>query len=332
MKSNHFSYFRVKNFKRFKDLEVKDIDQFNLVLGDNNVGKTSLLEALMVGNNPYHFVDKLAKNYYAKKHNRGGLFAIIDFYMNKGADENFITLISCSLETDKEDIYNLRLSPTENHLEILPSESGNIIELAYNTQVGDLPHIKSNLINAFETDLIAIEELYALKIQRDRSLRSKLVDGLGKLVDSISGLDITVVGNVPSFLVETYNSNYLVSLSAYGSGTQKCFEILVKTVHFSSNRLMIDEIDAGIHYSRMKDYWKVILQSAQENNVQIFATTHNRECIESYKSALMELGEDFQHKSRTITLKESPKDKSIKAYTNQYEVLEDALAVGNDLR
>jgi len=38
--------FNVKNFKRFKFFEVKDIGQFNLIVGDNNVGKTSFLEAL----------------------------------------------------------------------------------------------------------------------------------------------------------------------------------------------------------------------------------------------------------------------------------------------
>ena len=44
-KEQHLTYFKVENFKRFDSLELTDIGQFNLVVGDNNVGKTSLLES-----------------------------------------------------------------------------------------------------------------------------------------------------------------------------------------------------------------------------------------------------------------------------------------------
>ncbi len=50
MRNNHLTYFKVENFKKFDSLEVNDIGQFNLIVGDNNVGKTCLLEALLVDN------------------------------------------------------------------------------------------------------------------------------------------------------------------------------------------------------------------------------------------------------------------------------------------
>ena len=36
----------------------------------------------------------------------------------------------------------------------------------------------------------------------------------------------------------------------------------------SGKRLMIDEIDAGIHYSRFKIFWKTIIKAAKANNVK----------------------------------------------------------------
>ena len=45
--SRHLTYFKVENFKRFESFEMKDLGQFNLIVGDNNVGKTSVLEALL---------------------------------------------------------------------------------------------------------------------------------------------------------------------------------------------------------------------------------------------------------------------------------------------
>ena len=41
-----FEKVRVKNFKCFDDLTVEDLGTITLVVGDNNVGKTALLEAL----------------------------------------------------------------------------------------------------------------------------------------------------------------------------------------------------------------------------------------------------------------------------------------------
>ena len=47
MENKHLKYFKVENFKCFDSFEMDNIGQFNLIVGDNNVGKTSVLEALL---------------------------------------------------------------------------------------------------------------------------------------------------------------------------------------------------------------------------------------------------------------------------------------------
>ncbi|WP_294266775.1 ATP-binding protein [uncultured Chryseobacterium sp.] len=59
MKNQHLTYFKVENFKKFDSLEVKDIGQFNLIVGDNNVGKTILLEAISLKLSPKDFLGDL---------------------------------------------------------------------------------------------------------------------------------------------------------------------------------------------------------------------------------------------------------------------------------
>ena len=39
---------KIRNFKQFEDIRIKFSDQFNLIVGDNGVGKTSVLEAILV--------------------------------------------------------------------------------------------------------------------------------------------------------------------------------------------------------------------------------------------------------------------------------------------
>lgn len=47
-----FKHFIVKNFRGFAGLHLKDLDRINLIAGMNNTGKTALLEAIHLHNNP----------------------------------------------------------------------------------------------------------------------------------------------------------------------------------------------------------------------------------------------------------------------------------------
>jgi hypothetical protein len=47
-------------------------------------------------------------------------------------------------------------------------------------------------------------------------------------------------------------------LHDYGEGANKLFRILLQLTLCKGKRLMIDEIDAGIHHSRFAAFWKVI--------------------------------------------------------------------------
>src|SRR5690349_1523288 len=43
-----YSSFTIQNFRGFEHLEFNDLARINLIAGTNNVGKTSVLEALML--------------------------------------------------------------------------------------------------------------------------------------------------------------------------------------------------------------------------------------------------------------------------------------------
>jgi len=44
---------------------------------------------------------------------------------------------------------------------------------------------------------------------------------------------------------------------------------------------LFEEIENGLHHSVMKDFWLNVIAATIENDVQIFATTHSREMIQS---------------------------------------------------
>ena len=92
-------------------------------------------------------------------------------------------------------------------------------------------------------------------------------------------------------------------LDQYGEGANKLFRILVLLTLHKGKKLLIDEIDAGIHYSRFKKFWSIILEIALKDNTQIIATTHNEECIRYFTEVLNELGDKYQTKSRVVQMK-----------------------------
>ena len=59
MENNHLKTFEVSGFKKFTDLKIDNIGQFNLIVGDNNAGKTSILEALLFDENLNNFLHRL---------------------------------------------------------------------------------------------------------------------------------------------------------------------------------------------------------------------------------------------------------------------------------
>ena len=48
--------------------------------------------------------------------------------------------------------------------------------------------------------------------------------------------------------------------------------------------LLVDEIDTGLHYTVMEDMWRMVHERAAALSVQVFATTHSRDCYESLTS------------------------------------------------
>jgi AAA15 family ATPase/GTPase len=48
MNEQHLKHLYIQNFRPFEDLHIEKLKQINVTTGRNNVGKTALLEAVMI--------------------------------------------------------------------------------------------------------------------------------------------------------------------------------------------------------------------------------------------------------------------------------------------
>jgi hypothetical protein len=68
-------------------------------------------------------------------------------------------------------------------------------------------------------------------------------------------------------------------LPLLGEGTVTMADIITGIFEARNGVALFDEIENGIHYSVLPALWHQVGRAAKQANVQIFATTHSRECV-----------------------------------------------------
>jgi AAA15 family ATPase/GTPase len=92
--------------------------------------------------------------------------------------------------------------------------------------------------------------------------------------------------------------------------------------------LLIDEIENGIHYINLDKLREIILTISKQQNVQVFATTHSKECIESYARVAKKL----EDKDITFIKMTRLEDGSIMAGVRDYDMLQYTMRDGHEVR
>ncbi len=71
-----------------------------------------------------------------------------------------------------------------------------------------------------------------------------------------------------------------VPLGTLGEGVSR---ILALALHLATSRggfLLVDELENGLHWSIMPSVWRFLVETARAFDVQVFATTHSKDCLE----------------------------------------------------
>ena len=79
-----------------------------------------------------------------------------------------------------------------------------------------------------------------------------------------------------------------VPLKSLGDGAVRLFGVALALANSRDGFLVIDEAENGIHHSLQERFWRMVLETAEANNVQVLATTHSRDCVEGFARAATE--------------------------------------------
>ncbi len=77
-----------------------------------------------------------------------------------------------------------------------------------------------------------------------------------------------------------------VPLGSQGDGMRRILALSLSLIDSTGGFLLIDEIEAGLHWTVMRDMWRFVVRAARESSVQVFATTHSLDCVRGLASLL----------------------------------------------
>lgn len=86
-------------------------------------------------------------------------------------------------------------------------------------------------------------------------------------------------------IIKLKNMTKPIPLNGMGDGILRILQLVLGIFPASNGFLLIDEFENGLHYSVQEQVWRLIFQLSKELNIQVFATTHSRDCIEAFSRA-----------------------------------------------
>ena len=276
--SDHFiKNIEIKNFKCFEDFKAEGFGRVNLIGGKNNVGKTAFMEAVYVNvyaqtissfltalidiKSSRDTLDILDDKNRAKEYNiKESIEYSNTIYTKSNINETFYQIENKN--GIKKYIFKFKDNEISVNINDFSFELEDIKNIRY---IDNLGLNKSELKNAFITvQLLDKEEiLYKYINDFDNSVLNFKIIG----------------GDIPQ--CKSSNGIYR-ELNQFGDGLKHFISILCSLYECSGGYLFIDEIENGIHYTKLELFWEAILTIADEQNVQIFATIHSSEAISSY--------------------------------------------------
>jgi hypothetical protein len=326
----------IAGFKLFRDLTLPRLGRLNLFLGENNTGKSCLLEAigLYAGRSPIYDVlqtaslrsqevlrpwqvDGVNEEGTPLRHPIFDLFhreessSAINFspiLIEKAGDPNPLRVSFQWHDILTDEAGLRRYVPavpghvTVDHLEFaLPVYRGDK-QVALVTR-RHFP-IRNRLLDSGRfpnEDALVVTHVPACGFPEEKaaSLWDSLIQGPGQdrvlswlrmLDPRIEDLDYIagrLNARIPLLKVKGESR---IPLHSMGDGLRRLFHIGLALATASKGVLLIDEFENGLHWRVQRDLWVALGKAAQEFDVQTFATTHSRDCIQGFVSASEELG------------------------------------------
>ncbi|WRA10619.1 ATP/GTP-binding protein [Helicobacter pylori] len=214
--------------------------------------------------------------------------------------------LNFTLKKNNEEIYNDHLNITKAYnFPPIPNQSG------YNRQFKNFdPNQLQKLLPFESATIIPSDVVYrqahmiqaVSKICSNNQLEEELNKHLNQFDNNIQSISFNTNNQLK---LKVKNIKEKLPLSAFGDGLKKYLHIVSAFMADNAKTIYIDEVENGLHFSRMKLLLRCVIDFINDNkdgNLQVFMTTHNQEFIEILDQVIRE--KDFAHQTKLFCLKQ----------------------------
>ena len=302
----------IQNFRLFKDFQIDDLAQVNLIVGKNNVGKSSLLEAINLLNNPqpiralYALLESRGEIVPNGKHDDQSGYEFVRLFNNRNKKTNIL------LEGNKTAM-NIRWKPEVYGGPYANDNSPSGFGVDFSRSVQEDPYIfmpssgvfvntdqPAHVFITFESRPPSIFTTYsdleyaqlvsawdAIQLTPSESSVVKFLQIIEPAIERIANQQTN-----ERFMVKSKKFADPVPIKSFGNGISAVLAISLGLAQAENGYLLIDEIDTGLHYRELTEVWRAIMETAVRLNIQVFATTHSYDCMRSFAEALSLVEDD----------------------------------------
>lgn len=353
---NGFKSIEINNFRGIDSLKISDFSRVNVFLGQNNSGKSTILEAmamLMSMSNPD--MPQMINAVRARKPYSN----FIDIkYFFRNIDVASPPEVS-SIQTDGSSRH-LKLGVSyvfdelaEARKEPIQQTGGvfyvNTLELAFDVSSDVATQSYKSWLRVNPQGLVVNKKLAEGYMEKSRAwlipsdlMTSNLANDLTELFrrnkkdsvlallklfdERINGIEILT----DDVYIGFEGMSEMLPARMTGDGLRRYLNIVASAANPMIDMILIDEIDNGLHYSVYKKLWLAVFTIAATSEKQLFVTTHSKETLSSLCEMLEEYP-DFQGDFRLYTIAKT-KNKGHQAYQYSYEGLSGACENDVELR
>jgi AAA15 family ATPase/GTPase len=334
----------VKNFRCLEDFQVSKLGRVNLIVGKNNSGKSTVLEALRLyaGNAHPALLESIAAEHDEKARtgeiDPGAVDQVQpfqDFFTGRffpAKDGECIRIGSMTAPDEVLSIEHVYMLETEFEVQV---SNGATEETVRRIRRSVVPKVELATTSETLSQALQISKgsrsfapvLFDRPQQRARyavgdaqgsipcsvvgtqfGLVDELADGWDKVVftpeeDVVREAmriiapefeNLTFVRNTDAGYPRTRNSIQRgarvklrdiprpVPLNSMGDGMLRVLQLALKIFPAKGGFLLIDEFENGLHYSVQERIWQLAFEMAQRLDIQVFATSHSWDCVESF--------------------------------------------------
>jgi energy-coupling factor transporter ATP-binding protein EcfA2 len=324
MQTHMDDFLEIRGYRGFKQFRVEKVRPVNLLIGKNNSGKTSVLEAVDILNSelsrtravvdalrrrvelrPVEFEDedgdlvtRIGGDLRMAVHNRaipttsgGLLFQVLRASRTVSATVGKSTELQPELNLGAEPqaidlVFINTTSRDDTDQEVHRLEDGIIIAVPPRRVFGRKGQNRVLYVGATSLTEPELASIFNTVIENGQEeFVFTAMQAINSGIEGVYFLAGERVGQRSAVLVQERGVGR-VPLGSFGDGVKRLFAVAVALVHCQGETLLLDEIDTGLHYAVMDKLWDVVLSFVSGNPTEVWATTHSLDCLKGLQEHL----------------------------------------------